>query len=73
MYRSEYPLGRGTDTAAVLLAHGPDLRNQLADCSEGAVSGPIPGDRDAGRGCSDRSSGDPSTLKGAFMGFAGRP
>ncbi|GCC46279.1 hypothetical protein chiPu_0030379 [Chiloscyllium punctatum] len=73
MYRSEYPFGRGMDKAAVLLAHGPDFRDQLADCSEGAVSGPVPGDRDTGRECSDRSSGDPSTLKGAFMGFAGSP
>ncbi|GCC40118.1 hypothetical protein chiPu_0024234 [Chiloscyllium punctatum] len=60
-------LGRGTDNAAVLPARGPDLRDQLADCSEGAVSGPVPGDRDAGCECSDRSSGDPSTLKGAFI------
>ncbi|GCC47217.1 hypothetical protein chiPu_0031237, partial [Chiloscyllium punctatum] len=71
--RSEYPLGRGTDKAAVLLACGPDLRDQLADCSESAISGPVPGDRDAGCECTDRSSGDPSTLKGALMGFAGRP
>ncbi|GCC49198.1 hypothetical protein chiPu_0033446, partial [Chiloscyllium punctatum] len=73
VYRAEYPFGRGTDKTAVLLARGPDLRDQLADCSKGAVSGPVPGDRDAGRKCSDRSRGDPSTLKGALMGFAVRP
>ncbi|GCC40464.1 hypothetical protein chiPu_0024273 [Chiloscyllium punctatum] len=71
--RAEYPLGRGTEKAAVLLACGPDLRGQLADCSEGSVSGPVSGDRDTGCECSDRSSGDLSTLKGAFLGFAGRP
>ncbi|GCC39251.1 hypothetical protein chiPu_0022936 [Chiloscyllium punctatum] len=73
VYRAEYPLGRGTDKAVVLLACGPDLWDQLADCSKGALSGPVPGDRDAGRKCSDRSSGDPSTLKGAFMGFVEYP